>query len=170
MRTRFMLMVTLLLAALVLAACGSSPAAPAPTPEPEPTADAQPDTQPEAQPGTEPGAAPDSELVGTRWLLSEIAGAPPVASDSPAELEFDPAESRVAGSTGCNRFFGGYTLSEDTISFEQLGSTMMACSDELMQQETSFFQLMEAVTSYSLDGDTLTLNTADGQSLVFVRA
>jgi heat shock protein HslJ len=166
MRTRLTLMIVLVLAALVLAACGSPAATPAPTPEP-PTA-APPTAAP---PAAGDPAASDSadELAGTSWLLSEIAGAPPVSSDNPAELEFN-AEGGIAGSTGCNRFFGSYTVSGDTLSFGQLGSTMMACPDEVMQQETSFLQLMGVVASYSIVDDTLTLSTADGQSLVFTRA
>jgi heat shock protein HslJ len=163
MRTRLSIMAALLLAALVLAACGSPAATPAPTPEPSPSADEQPTAAPPAD------AAPADDLAGTSWTLSEIAGAPPVTSDRPAELEFN-AEGGVAGSTGCNRFFGSYTASGDTISFGQLGSTMMACPDEVMQQELSFLQLMEAVASYTIADDTLTLSTADGQSLVFTRA
>ncbi|MCD0474571.1 META domain-containing protein [Flavobacterium sp. EDS] len=48
-----------------------------------------------------------------------------------ASIKFDPTEKKVSGNTGCNNFFGTYTLKgNDHIVFSGLGSTRMACIDE----------------------------------------
>ena len=44
-----------------------------------------------------------------------------------------------------------------------LASTLMACADEaMMQQEADFMAALGQVTSYTLSGSQLTLQTADG--------
>ncbi|KIA99581.1 hypothetical protein OA93_05370 [Flavobacterium sp. KMS] len=48
-----------------------------------------------------------------------------------ASIKFDPATKKVSGNSGCNNFFGTYTLKgNDQIQFGNLGSTRMACLDE----------------------------------------
>lgn len=48
-----------------------------------------------------------------------------------ASIKFDIAEKKVSGNSGCNNFFGSYTLSgDDHIQFGGMGSTRMACLDE----------------------------------------
>lgn len=48
-----------------------------------------------------------------------------------ASIKFDPTTKKVSGNTGCNNFFGTYTLKgDDHIAFGALGSTRMACIDE----------------------------------------
>lgn len=48
-----------------------------------------------------------------------------------ASIKFDPTTKKVSGNTGCNNFFGTYTLKgDDHIAFGALGSTRMACNDE----------------------------------------
>jgi heat shock protein HslJ len=50
-------------------------------------------------------------------------------------------------------------------------STKMACVGEgVMEQESSFLGLLQRAASYTLDGDTLTVTTADGERLAFARA
>ena len=48
-----------------------------------------------------------------------------------ASIKFDTAANKVSGNTGCNNFFGTYTVSgTDHIQFGGMGSTRMACLDE----------------------------------------
>lgn len=106
-------------------------------------------------------------LNGSSWLLSDLNGAAPVADSAPT-LAFS-AEGRVSGSTGCNRYMGGYTSDDASISFGQMAGTKMMCAPELMDQETMFFDLMGRVTSSTLADDTLTLTADDGATLLFMR-
>jgi heat shock protein HslJ len=106
-------------------------------------------------------------LAGTSWVLSDLNGAAPVAE---ATLQFD-AEGRLAGTTGCNRYSGGYSAEGTSLAVGQLISTKMACmADGVMQQETNFLGALGQAASYSIAGDTLTIEAADGASLVFTRA
>jgi heat shock protein HslJ len=106
-------------------------------------------------------------LAGTSWVLSDLNGAAPMAE---ATLQFD-AEGRLAGTTGCNRYSGGYSAEGTSLAVGQLISTKMACmADGVMQQETNFLGALGQAASYSIAGDTLTIEAADGASLVFTRA
>jgi heat shock protein HslJ len=107
-------------------------------------------------------------LDGTSWDLVSIDGAAAVAGGSKANLAF--AGSQISGSSGCNGFFGSYTVGEATLSFSQVGSTMMACSPELNDQEFAFFAALEAAESYTIEGDTLTISFGGGKPMVFSAA
>lgn len=47
-----------------------------------------------------------------------------------ASIKFNPSEKKVSGNTGCNNFFGIYETSGDTISFDKIATTKMACIGE----------------------------------------
>lgn len=169
MNARVTLIAALVLAALALGAC-AAPAARSNTSETQtPAAQTEPtQAAPEAEETAETMET-TSDLASTSWLLSELDGAAPVAGGRPATLEFND-EGRVAGSTGCNRFMGGYSVDGATVTLGQLASTMMACPDELMQQEQTFLKVMGDATSYTIVDDALTITTADGRTVVFTRA
>jgi heat shock protein HslJ len=52
------------------------------------------------------------------------------------------------------------------LSFGPLGATRMACPTEIMDQETAFFQALEGVSRYEIDGDRLTLLSEDGAGVL----
>lgn len=43
---------------------------------------------------------------------------------------FNDSTKKVSGFSGCNRFFGSYTLKNNALSFSDLGLTRMLCSDD----------------------------------------
>ena len=67
----------------------------------------------------------------------------------------------MSGFSGCNNFTGSYELDEaaSRVRFGQMAGTRKFCS-EGMDLETSFMAVLEQADSYSLNGDTLTLNRA----------
>jgi heat shock protein HslJ len=89
----------------------------------------------------------------------------PLSSSRPATLRFLTNEHQVAGSGGCNSFGGSYTLVGSQLHMRDLRSTLIACIGDdgasVMEQESHYFQALPLVTSYRLDGSTLTL-TGDG--------
>jgi heat shock protein HslJ len=121
---------------------------------------------PTPAPAPAPAAAPTggAALTGGEWTVFEINGAATLPG-SKASITFD--EGRVFGPASCNRFMGGYSVSADGLKLEmsQMASTMMACPDELMTQERNFLDTLGAVTGYSVEGDVLTLKTADGKTI-----
>ena len=102
------------------------------------------------------GAVP---LERTEWTLVELDGAP-VHSPAP-HIVFDPAESRVHGSGGCNRFAGSYERDGEGLRFSPLASTRIACGEEVMQQEAAFFRALAATVRFELDSGSLVLHAAD---------
>lgn len=89
-------------------------------------------------------------------------GGQAVGSQAPT-LEF--AGDRIAGSGGCNRYFGAYTMSAETLSINGVGSTEMACDGPVMQREAAYFQALQATRAYRRLGDTLILSDADGGTI-----
>lgn len=102
------------------------------------------------------GGDPERLLQGVTWNITHIDNQP-ASNNANAHLQF-LANNKIAGSSGCNRFFGKYTLTGETLTFEDIGSTRMACSSELMAQEKSLFQVLASVRGFSFD-------TADVQRL-----
>ena len=107
-----------------------------------------------------------ASLTGTSWLAEDIGGRG-VIDDAQTTITFD-AEGRVAGSGGCNRYFGAFTIKADAITFGKLGSTMMACVPAPMDQEHRFFKALAATRSYRFDdpGHKLVFLGKDGALLV----
>lgn len=103
--------------------------------------------------------APEAPLSETRWVVQSINGHP-VAFRTPT-LEF--AADRISGTGGCNRYFGGYSISGDRLTFGGVGSTEMACEQPVMAQESAFHAALSAVRSYRRDGETLVLK-GEGES------
>ena len=98
-------------------------------------------------------------LLGTTWTLTELDGHAPVSTtgNNPAQLVLDGSQNRYSGSSGCNRLTGTIELKGDSLNFGAGASTMMACSEPLMQQEQAFTKMLESVTGYRTSGKTLEL-------------
>jgi putative lipoprotein len=111
-------------------------------------------------------AAMQSPLIGTSWLAEDIGGRG-VIDNAQTTITFD-AEGRVAGSGGCNRYFGPVTIEGSAISFGDIGATRMACVPALMDQEQKFFGALAATRSYRFDdpGNKLVFLGEDGTMLV----
>jgi putative lipoprotein len=108
-----------------------------------------------------------ASLRGTSWLAEDIGGRG-VIDRAQTTISFEP-DDRVAGSGGCNRYFGSVTIEGDAITFSnKLGSTMMACAPALMDQERRFFDALAATRSYRFDdpGHKLVFLGEDGAPLV----
>jgi putative lipoprotein len=89
-------------------------------------------------------AAPTAEaappLVGPDWVVEDIGGRG-VVDRVRSSLTFT-ADGKVAGSGGCNRIAGSYTLAGETIGFGQMISTMMACAPAVGEQEQRFLRAL----------------------------
>lgn len=100
------------------------------------------------------------QLEGTSWTLVGLDGRPALAN---SELTIQFEDGKAGGSSGCNHYSGEYTLgSADSITFGLMASTMMACDQGLMDQETAFLQLLAEVATAQFEGSRLTMKNADG--------
>jgi heat shock protein HslJ len=114
------------------------------------------------------GGSP-SGLTGVTWHLVSY-GATPDETDAlpdvPTSLVFND-DGTVGGSAGCNQFGGDYETAGDQITFGPLTSTLMACEQPIMDQESAVLATLSGTVSYSIDGNTLRITGEDGTVLVF---
>jgi heat shock protein HslJ len=105
-------------------------------------------------------------LENTYWKLVRLGATPVAVAENQREPHFvlQPETGRVAGSGGCNRLAGSYTLAGDTLTFSQLAGTMMACLDG-MDVERAFHDALGQVASWRIEGETLQLFDAAGTSI-----
>lgn len=97
------------------------------------------------------GGDPADLLIGDAWQVSMIGGEAP---EEPERVSINfLAPARVAGSTGCNRFVGGFTLTGESLRFGPMGSTLMACPDALMAQERQMLDALEQVMRFDISGE-----------------
>lgn len=108
-------------------------------------------------------------LVGTDWRLAWMGGKAlaPLEPGRVPWLRFDG--SRVAGSDGCNRIGGGYTLDGHGLIFGPLVGTQMACATG-MDEARAFADALARVRAYALRGDALELIDAAGVALLRLQA
>ncbi|MET0561029.1 MAG: META domain-containing protein [Gaiellaceae bacterium] len=106
-------------------------------------------------------------LAYTEWTLVELDGEPVEldANELAPSLVLDLEEARVTGSSGVNRLAGQFALSGDELRFGTLATTRMAGPESAMRREAAFLAALDRVTSYALDGRTLTL-LADDEAIV----
>lgn len=113
-------------------------------------------------------ACSSSSLAGTSWTLVSY-GDPsnPTAAVSGVDtsLVFS-SDGQVSGSMGCNGFGGDYQIKNGQIVFGSIVSTEMACEEPRMSQETATFAVMSGTVEYSINGNTLTLTSADGSRVL----
>lgn len=107
-----------------------------------------------------------ASLEGTTWKLIAYIDANgqltiPVR-DVDATVMFQ--DGQLSGNTGCNNYFGSYTVDGNTLTIaEPLGSTMMACPDPLMAQEQAVLTNLASAASYQLVANQLQIFDANGQ-------
>jgi heat shock protein HslJ/membrane-bound inhibitor of C-type lysozyme len=98
---------------------------------------------------------PGSLLEG-QWKVTGVEGQP-VPEGIVADMTFDLAESRVFGSSGCNRFSGGFTLTGEGLRFGPAAGTMMACPETQMTVEQAFLRSLTTVDRFDItvEGDLM---------------
>lgn len=98
-------------------------------------------------------------LDGTNWVLATLPGRTLIA-DSFVTLRFE--DGRVSGTDGCNRYSGAYTASDLQLQFDgSMATTMMACSEPVMEQANAFMTALAKVRSYRIAAGQLILLSAD---------
>jgi heat shock protein HslJ len=115
-----------------------------------------------------PAGGTGGVIVGPTWRLVSIDGQPPIEGTTLTAIFSEDA--RVAGSAGCNRYFGRANAETGRMLVGPLGSTLMACeANGVMTQEQRFLELLQAASSYSVIGDQLRLGPSGSTvTLVFL--
>jgi heat shock protein HslJ len=101
------------------------------------------------------------QLLASTWRLATLAGA---ALRAGTEITADFDGGNVTGSAGCNSYSGSYTAAAGALSFPSpFAVTLMACDDAIMAQEQAYLGALAVATSFSIDGDALTVHTGEGE-------
>jgi len=109
--------------------------------------------------------APGARLLDTEWELVSLSGGTLIEGRA-ITLRFE--EASLKGSGGCNTYGGNYTASEDRLSVSDVYATEMACMepDGIMEQEQTYFQILNTVARYQVDGDQLELYDETGSPVL----
>lgn len=91
-------------------------------------------------------------LHNSQWQLVSLGGVVPIAgedSERMPNLKF--IGDRLGGTGGCNRLMGQFSLDGDRLTINgQMASTMMACSEPLMEQEQMFVNALTTAKKYQI--------------------
>lgn len=112
------------------------------------------------------GGSPAS--VQGEWKLVSYGSASeqvPAVADVETSIKFD-AEGQMGGNVGCNGFGGEYSVEGDTIKLGPVMSTMMFCEGPVGEQEMGTLAVFQESATFVLDGDRLSLTSADGASMI----
>lgn len=166
--------ITCMILALCIAGCTTQSPSPPATAVSTPV----PTTNPNLAP---PSAAPpvtDPMLQGN-WYLKQIGeqggSAPVLMTNVQITIIFDNA-GNFQGTTGCNNYYGQYTLSGKQM-FNGMGmtigpitSTRQYCADKA-NTETTYFQILQKTTSYVVNSNgQLTLTDNLNSNLVYTKS
>jgi uncharacterized lipoprotein YbaY len=98
-------------------------------------------------------------VVGPEWILESIGGEA-VTTSQPPSLRFGD-DGRVTGSTGVNRMFGGYDISDGYLSITTPGTTLMAGPPEAMATETRFLRALAGGGELTVDDDQMVIGAGE---------
>ena len=106
-----------------------------------------------------------ADIVGEWRLVSFGPASSPREAAGETSINFG-ADGQMAGNVGCNSFGGEYKVSGMKIEFGPIMSTLMACMDTIGDQESATLAVFANTASFALTGDTLTITSADGSTVV----
>lgn len=109
-----------------------------------------------------------SKIEGIEWKLELLKGSTvALKSGNSITLSFDGSTAKISGTGVCNKYFGGYTITNETIVFSGIGSTKMMCDDNL--NESDYFSMLGSADGYKLSGGKLTLMSKGSAVAVFTK-
>lgn len=103
-------------------------------------------------------------LLDTEWQLVSVGGNDAIPGLL-VSMKFNE-DNQLNGIGGCNRFMGSWKHSgSNEMALSAGGSTMMACSEDIMKQEQAFFQALEDTARYKIADNRLNLYGADNATI-----
>lgn len=110
-----------------------------------------------------PCAAGAQDLPEHPWTIAAIDGTR-LTGEYPADITF--SDGRAFGTSGCNRFTGGFTLDGAALRFGPVAGTRMACAPPAMAQEQHLHAAFDRVRGWRTDGTALLLTDEGGAALL----
>ena len=110
-------------------------------------------------------ASGSANLEGRLWRMQSYRGADgqmlETLPDIKTTAEF--TDGQVGGNAACNTYNGSYELDGDQINFGLMMTTMMACPQEVMDQETAYLVGLDQAATFEVTEDSLRILDADGE-------
>jgi heat shock protein HslJ len=79
------------------------------------------------------------------------------------------SEDQVTGIASCNNYFTSYEVDGSSLRITSpIGTTLMMCEEDVMQQERAFLGALETSKSYKISGNTLEIEF-NGGTLTFTK-
>jgi heat shock protein HslJ len=119
----------------------------------------------------------DPALIGTWNMKGAMVGGgsmPIIATNAQPTIIFN-SDGTLSGNTGCNNYFGSYTLTGETtkfgksISISNIGSTKMYCAD-ISENEMTYLNLLRTTMAYSITNNKMLLTTDTRNQLSYDKA
>jgi len=102
-------------------------------------------------------------MDATSWTMLTLNGQSALTDVQVTMIFMD---GKVGGSDGCNSYSGSYKENGGKLTFgKDFMSTMMACSEPIMGQSTSFINTLTQTASSKVEADQLTLFDKEGKEL-----
>lgn len=114
------------------------------------------------------GEAASPPSLDGEWRLVSYgdAGSPTAAlPDVETSITFG-ADGQFGGTVGCNTFGAEFKMGSDQITFGSIFSTEMFCENVDGQERAVLDMLTDKTVTFTLAGNTLTLESVDGASVV----
>jgi len=104
--------------------------------------------------------------MGVTWYL--ISGGSVSIKPGTQITAFFDAQGKVSGSAGCNQYTATYGTTLNSLSIGAPATTKMSCSEPMgiMDQETAYLTTIQGASSYSISGNTLTVNDSGGKAIL----
>lgn len=95
-------------------------------------------------------------LQGLTLVATEVTGSYSVAPGSTITLAFN-TDGTLSARGGCNNMSGGFTVNGDVLTVATMASTMMACEEALMNQDTWLAAFLASSPTWTYTDSVLTL-------------
>ena len=122
--------------------------------------------------GVEAAAPNDTDgrtLEGQSWLLS--ANAPLGVALEAVGVTAHFEDGALTGRSGCNEYSTTYDVDGDSLTIgPNVASTQMACPPPQDMVERAYLDRLPRVARYEIDGDTLTMNDDQGDTVLLFQA
>lgn len=111
------------------------------------------------------------ELTGRTFLsesVTEHGQARELVESTRISLDFT-TDGQISANAGCNHLFGEVSIDDDRLEVGLMGGTEMGCDPALHAQDEWLMAFLQNSPAWSLDGDRLTLTTADTEMVLLNR-
>jgi heat shock protein HslJ len=115
-----------------------------------------------------PGSQRKYPLKGTEWKLETLNGKSAFLKNGKfITLNFEGSAEKLNGTAVCNKYFGEYINSGESLRFTGISSTKMMCDDTV--NEHDYYNVLSSTVRYKISDGKLRLIAGDSVMAVFTQ-